>query len=182
MAPDPRDLLPLAPQDFHVLIALAEAPRHAYGLVKAVEALPDGGVRLEIGSLYRMLARLTTAGLIEDVELDRGSAPDPGSVARGGPNAPRRSVQPQRAKAARWGPRFAGRAVRGLPVMRQGKRVQSPGFGLHNGPTASAGGHEARRRYYRITPFGRKVAEAESSRLQAVLRMAKRQRLVGAKR
>ena len=168
MAPDPRDLLPLAPQDFHVLIALAEAPRHAYGLVKAVEALPDGGVRLEIGSLYRMLARLTTAGLIEDVEIDRASAPDPGSVARGGPNAPRRYL--------------AGRAVRGLPVMRQGKRVQSPGFGLHNGPKASAGGHEARRRYYRITPFGRKVAEAESSRLQAVLRMAKRQRLVGVKR
>ena len=41
---------------------------------------------------------------------------------------------------------------------------------------------DERRRYYRITPFGRKVAEAESSRLQAVLRMAKRQRLVGAKR
>lgn len=117
MTPDPRDLLPLAPQDFHVLLVLAEAPRHAYGLAKAVEASPEGGVQLEIGSLYRMLARLTTAGLIEDAER------------RGG-----------------------------------------------------AGGHEARRRYYRLTSFGRCVAEAESSRLQAVLRMAKRQNLVGVKR
>ena len=40
-------------------------PRHAYGMAKAVEG-QTGGVRLEIGSLYRILARLTGDGVIED--------------------------------------------------------------------------------------------------------------------
>ena len=55
---DPRRLLPLPSHDFQVLLSLADAPRHAYGMAKAVDG-QSSGVRLEIGSLYRILARLT---------------------------------------------------------------------------------------------------------------------------
>jgi SAM-dependent MidA family methyltransferase len=43
-----------------------------------------------------------------DAILDRGSAPDPGSVARGDPFVPLRSVPPHDAQTASWGPRLAG--------------------------------------------------------------------------
>src|SRR5215204_390264 len=78
MPTDPREQLPLPPHDFHVLLALLEAPRHAYGLSRGVPAEnaendENGGLRLEIGSLYRILARLTTQGLIEDCDPPGGS-------------------------------------------------------------------------------------------------------------
>jgi DNA-binding PadR family transcriptional regulator len=115
MPSDPRDLLPLPPHDLHVLLALLDEPRHAYGLSQAVDE-ENGAVRLEIGSLYRILSRLTRQGLIDD---------------------------------------FA--------------------------PPADAEGHEARRRYYRITPFGRRVAAAEAERLATVLRLARRRNLLPSK-
>ncbi len=61
---------PLKPADFHILLALAEGPRHGYGIMKEVDRESSGGVRLEIGSLYRLLGRLLDAGLIEDAEGD----------------------------------------------------------------------------------------------------------------
>jgi DNA-binding PadR family transcriptional regulator len=60
----------LKPADFHILLALAQGPRHGYGIMKEVERESGGGVRLEIGSLYRLLGRLLDAGLIEDAEGD----------------------------------------------------------------------------------------------------------------
>jgi DNA-binding PadR family transcriptional regulator len=60
----------LKPADFHILLALAGGPRHGYGIMKEVERESGGGVRLEIGSLYRLLGRLLDAGLIEDAESD----------------------------------------------------------------------------------------------------------------
>jgi len=56
--------------DFYVLLALAEGPRHGYGVMKDVEQESCGEVRLEIGSLYRLLARMLDAGLIEEAEGD----------------------------------------------------------------------------------------------------------------
>ena len=58
----------LKPADFHILLALAAGPRHGYGIMKAVEHDTAGEVALEIGSLYRLLARLVTEGLIDDSE------------------------------------------------------------------------------------------------------------------
>ena len=106
-AASPRDFQPLPPHDLQVLIALAAGPRHAYGLAQESQDARDGAVRLELGSLYRVLARLTASGLIAD-ELGSGA------------------------------------------------------------------GQEAKRRYYRLTPLGRRVAEAETARLQAVVRLARR--------
>jgi DNA-binding PadR family transcriptional regulator len=61
----PADLLPLKPADFHVLLALADGRMHGYGIMKAVERESRGEVRLEIGSLYRLLSRLLNEGLLE---------------------------------------------------------------------------------------------------------------------
>ena len=67
---DPNDVLPLRAQDLQVLLLLHGGPLHAYGISKAAEE-QEGGVRLEIGSLYRMLNRMLSAGLIGLVLLIR---------------------------------------------------------------------------------------------------------------
>ena len=59
---------PMKSADFHILLALAEGPCHGYGLMKEVERESHGEVRLEIGSLYRLLARMLDSGLIEETE------------------------------------------------------------------------------------------------------------------
>ena len=56
---DPRELLPLPPHDLHVLLALLDAPRHAYGLAAAVDEA-NGEVRLETVS-YTHLTLPTTS-------------------------------------------------------------------------------------------------------------------------
>jgi len=60
----------LKPADFHILLALAQGPRHGYGIMKEVDRESGGAVRLEIGSLYRLLARMLETGLIEDADGD----------------------------------------------------------------------------------------------------------------
>jgi len=60
-------------QAFFVLTALADGPRHGYGIVGEVAELSQGRVRLKIGSLYGVLERLASEGLIEP---DREEAHD----------------------------------------------------------------------------------------------------------
>src|SRR5499427_710059 len=64
---------PMTGQAFFVLTALADGPRHGYGIVREVTELSHGRVRLKIGSLYGVLDRLATEGLIE---ADREEAHD----------------------------------------------------------------------------------------------------------
>jgi PadR family transcriptional regulator, regulatory protein PadR len=64
---------PMTGQAFFVLTALADGPRHGYGIVGDVAELSQGRVRLKIGSLYGVLERLTAEGLIEP---DREEAHD----------------------------------------------------------------------------------------------------------
>ncbi len=52
-------------QAFFVLTALADGPRHGYGIVGEVAELSQDRVRLKIGSLYGVLDRLAAEGLIE---------------------------------------------------------------------------------------------------------------------
>ena len=52
-------------QSYLVLLALAEEPRHGYGVVQAVLALSDGATKLGAGTLYGILDRLVAAGLAE---------------------------------------------------------------------------------------------------------------------
>jgi PadR family transcriptional regulator PadR len=56
---------PMTGQAFFVLTALADGPRHGYGIVGEVAELSQDRVKLKIGSLYGVLDRLATEGLIE---------------------------------------------------------------------------------------------------------------------
>ncbi len=67
-------LLPLKPQDYHILFVLLGGERHGYGMVKQIERETGGMIRLEAGNLYRSVRRLIKQGLI--VESDRRPAPE----------------------------------------------------------------------------------------------------------
>ena len=59
-------------KDFHILLALFDAERHGYGIMKEVAELSNGTVRLGPGTLYGAIKRLFAARLIE--ESDRRPA------------------------------------------------------------------------------------------------------------
>jgi len=100
-------LLPLKPQDYHILFVLLDEERHGYGMVKEIDRQTGGQIRLEAGNLYRSVRRLIKQGLLE--ESDRRPAPE---------------------------------------------------------------SDDERRRYYRITEFGRHVVAAETERMRTVVAAA----------
>jgi DNA-binding PadR family transcriptional regulator len=51
---------------FHVLVAMADGPSHGYAVMKEVERLTGGGVRLSTGTLYGIFKRLLADGLIRE--------------------------------------------------------------------------------------------------------------------
>lgn len=110
---DPEELLPLTPSVFHILLALADAERHGYGIIKEVEARTDGRVRLGPGTLYGSIKRMLDEGLIEESD----ERPDPAL-------------------------------------------------------------DDERRRYYRLTDFGRGVAAAEAGRLARLVAVARAKHLL----
>jgi DNA-binding PadR family transcriptional regulator len=63
---DPETLLPLTPAMFHVLVALADEPTHGYAIMKGVEQTTSGAVRLSTGTLYGIIKRLLSDGLIKE--------------------------------------------------------------------------------------------------------------------
>src|SRR5438477_8809916 len=71
---DPQTLLPLTPAMFHVLVALADGETHGYAIMKEVEHLTRGTVRLSTGTLYGIIKRLLNDGLIR--ERGRAAAAD----------------------------------------------------------------------------------------------------------
>ena len=66
MKRDPGPLLPLTPAMFHVLVALADGGTHGYQILKDVEELTAGAVRLSTGTLYGIIKRLLSDGLIRE--------------------------------------------------------------------------------------------------------------------
>ena len=64
---DPQSLLPLTPAMFHVLVALADGEIHGYAIMKSVEELTGGAVRLSTGTLYGIIKRLLNDGLITEL-------------------------------------------------------------------------------------------------------------------
>jgi len=108
--PRPEDLLPLSPQTFHILVALAAGDRHGYAIMRDVAERSGGRLRLSPGTLYGSVKRMLEQGLI--VELSGRQRPD-------GPDG------------------------------------------------------DERRRHYRLTAFGRKVARAEAGRLAESLEQAR---------
>jgi DNA-binding PadR family transcriptional regulator len=71
MPPTPDSLLPLKPADFHILLALLGEDLHGYAIMQRVAEASDGQVALELGSLYRLIARLTDEGLITPARVRR---------------------------------------------------------------------------------------------------------------
>jgi DNA-binding PadR family transcriptional regulator len=71
---DPRDLLPLRPVEFEILLVLAEGDSHGYAIIKEAEERSEGAVRIETGTLYRGIRRLVAAGLVKP--SDRRPAPE----------------------------------------------------------------------------------------------------------
>lgn len=63
---DPRSFLPLTPLAFQVMLAIADEPRHGYGIILEVHERTDGLMKLRTGTLYTLLQRLVDEALIED--------------------------------------------------------------------------------------------------------------------
>jgi DNA-binding PadR family transcriptional regulator len=57
---------PLTPAVLHILLALATAERHGYGIMKQVKADSQGNVKMGPGTLYGSIARMTKAGLVRE--------------------------------------------------------------------------------------------------------------------
>ena len=66
--PDLDGILPLTPTAFHVLVALADGPRHGYAIAREVEDLTEGRITMGPGTLYGSLQRMHGAGLIAEAE------------------------------------------------------------------------------------------------------------------
>jgi len=71
---DLHDKLPLTEATFYILLGLAPGQRHGYALLKDVEALSAGRVRLSTGTLYGALKRLLDQDWIERVDDDAPEA------------------------------------------------------------------------------------------------------------
>jgi DNA-binding PadR family transcriptional regulator len=116
MADKSRDTaphLPLTPAKFHLLLALADGDKHGYAIMKEVARRTDGKVKLSAGTLYGLIRRLVSEGMIMETDERPVAALD-----------------------------------------------------------------DERRRYYRLTEFGRQVAIAEAGRLEDVLALARSKKLL----
>ena len=67
-------MLPLTPGAFHVLVALTDGDIHGYGILKEVARLTGGTVSLSTGTLYAILRRLVSEGMV--VEREARPAPE----------------------------------------------------------------------------------------------------------
>lgn len=68
--------------EYHVLLALATGPLYGYAIKDGVEQDSDGALAPRAGSLYRVLARLVTMGLVAETEPSDEPPPHPGHARR----------------------------------------------------------------------------------------------------
>jgi DNA-binding PadR family transcriptional regulator len=100
--------------EFEILLVLAAGDHHGYAIIQQTEERTEGRLRLETGTLYRALRRLTSDGLVK-------------------------------------------------PASKR------PACDLD----------DERRRYFSITPLGRKVAAAEANRMASLVEAAHSRSLIG---
>ncbi|MEV1172930.1 helix-turn-helix transcriptional regulator [Nonomuraea sp. NPDC049784] len=60
---------------FHVLLALASGSGHGYAVMRFVEEVSGGAVKLGPGTLYRTINRLEADGLVEETDEGDPAAP-----------------------------------------------------------------------------------------------------------
>jgi PadR family transcriptional regulator, regulatory protein PadR len=68
--------------EYHVLLSLAQGPLHGYAVKQRVETESDGGLTPQPGSLYRVLSRLMSSGLVAETEPPEPASPHPGLARR----------------------------------------------------------------------------------------------------
>jgi DNA-binding PadR family transcriptional regulator len=73
MSPKAADR-PMAPANFHILVALADQPRHGYGIMLDVAERTGGKVKMSPGTLYGSIKQMLEEGLI--VETNRRAVDD----------------------------------------------------------------------------------------------------------
>ena len=69
----PEDFIPLPSATLHILVALAGGEKHGYAIMRDVEDLSDGHVKMGPGTLYGSVKRMLKDGLIEEAD----ERPDP---------------------------------------------------------------------------------------------------------
>ena len=70
---NPEKLLPLSTVVFHILLVLADKARHGYNIMKAIEEITQGQIKMGPGTFYGSIKRLLEANLIEESD----ERPDP---------------------------------------------------------------------------------------------------------
>jgi DNA-binding PadR family transcriptional regulator len=70
---DVDELLPLPSSVMHILVALADGEKHGYAIMRDIEELSAGAVRMGPGTLYGSIKRMIEQGLIEETD----ERPDP---------------------------------------------------------------------------------------------------------
>ncbi len=60
-----EELIPLKPNDFHILLALTSGQKHGYRIAKEIEEESGGRIRLEAGNLHRTVQKMIRLGLVE---------------------------------------------------------------------------------------------------------------------
>jgi len=71
--PGSESFLPLPSATLHILVALGSGEKHGYAIMRDVDELSDGRVRMGPGTLYGSVKRMLADGLIEETT----SRPDP---------------------------------------------------------------------------------------------------------
>lgn len=64
--------------EYHVLLAMVGGPLYGYAIKEAVESESQGAVTPRAGSLYRVLARLMSHGLVRQAAPPEEVEPHPG--------------------------------------------------------------------------------------------------------
>ncbi len=68
----------LSSLEYHVLLSLAQGALYGYAIKNAVESESGGTLTPRAGSLYRVLARLMTWGLVAETAPKESEPPHPG--------------------------------------------------------------------------------------------------------
>ena len=69
-----RGVLPLKPNDYHILFALLDGERHGYWIAKEIRNQTGGQIHLEAGNLHRTIQKLIRQGLVKPT--DKRPAPE----------------------------------------------------------------------------------------------------------
>jgi DNA-binding PadR family transcriptional regulator len=103
--------LPLRRVEFHILLSLAAGERHGYGIIRDIEARGETSVP-DVGTMYRALARMVEAGLIQT--SSRRPAPDTDDERRNYYRITSAGLRVARAEAQRLGALMRAARLGGL--------------------------------------------------------------------